>query len=464
MKPNTRYPFSLFAACAGGAIHLLTAQLSTAATFEMTASDTSGTSSYNAAGNWDSLAAPSAGNDYVSRFQLRAPNTGLSNYTFAGDSLRMDSGGTLAWTGAPGTPSGSLTVNNLILNGGTVASFRSDTTFTLIGNISVTAESRFNVGSAANQTALDTTRNTIVNSTITGDSRIVMNAQNAQANVFRLNANNSGFSGGFQLTATDSSYNNSLLTVGHVNGLGTGLITVDQGILNVNGLSVSIGGLAGANANGNSVQNNSNTAATLTLGSNNQNSSYAGVIQNGSGTGNLGLTKIGAGTLTLNGTNTYTGDTLVSAGTLYVNGALGNTAVTVGSNGTIGGDGTIASTLSFDSGANLDLTGATLGLTSTGILTVAAGQTMTFTNFQFTDIVGWDWFNADAGTYTLIDGGGTVVFGANTPTIDDPYAFGNGKFGYFQQGSFQAVIIPEPATALLVSFGLFFLLRRRRTA
>jgi fibronectin-binding autotransporter adhesin len=176
------------------------------------------------------------------------------------------------------------------------------------------------------------------------------------------------------------------------------------------------------------------------------------------------LTKSGAGTLTLNANNTYTGATLVSAGTLLVTGALSSSAVTVGSNGTIGGNGSLGRSLSFDAGAKLDLTGATIGLTSSNILTVAAGQSMTFSNFLFTDIVGWGWAAADVGTYTLINGGGTVTLSGDTPTIDNPFNFGNGKQGYFEQGSFRAVIevIPEPSAALLGGLGMFFLLRRRR--
>ena len=156
------------------------------------------------------------------------------------------------------------------------------------------------------------------------------------------------------------------------------------------------------------------------------------------------LVKTGAGTMVLSGTSTYTGNTFVSAGTLLVTGVLGNIALTVENDATLGGNGTLGGSLSIGVGANLNLIGATIGLSSTNILSVAAGKAITLTDFLFSDIIGWDASAAELGTYTLINGGGTLTLAGTTPTIANPFDFGNGKQGYFQSGSLQVVVIPEP--------------------
>jgi len=64
----------------------------------------------------------------------------------------------------------------------------------------------------------------------------------------------------------------------------------------------------------------------LTVGSNNLSTIFSGAIKDG---GNYGgsaasLVKIGTGTVTLSGANTYTGGTSVNAGTLLVNSSRGS--------------------------------------------------------------------------------------------------------------------------------------------
>jgi autotransporter-associated beta strand protein len=167
-----------------------------------------------------------------------------------------------------------------------------------------------------------------------------------------------------------------------------------------------------------------------------------------------GLTKDGGGTLTLSGTSTYTGATTVSAGTLLVNGALGNTAVSVGSEGTIGGSGSIAGSLNFGAGANL-----TVNLADPLAITGA----VTFANFTFTDILGWDYASAANGTYTLLTGSGVdLSSGVSNVGLGNAFDLGGGRSAYFQSGSLQIVVIPEPSAALLGGLSLLALLRRRR--
>jgi fibronectin-binding autotransporter adhesin len=174
-----------------------------------------------------------------------------------------------------------------------------------------------------------------------------------------------------------------------------------------------------------------------------------------------GLTKAGAGTLTLTGGNSYNGNTTVSAGTLYLTGSLSNSAATVEDNATIGGNGTLGKGLTLAAGGSLDLTGATLGSNSAGILSLTGGS-LTLGNLTFQDLVGWNWADAEAGTYELMDGEFSINWG-DTAYLDagSAYDFGNGKKGYFESGSLNVVIIPEPSGALLGGLGLLALLRRR---
>jgi autotransporter-associated beta strand protein len=232
------------------------------------------------------------------------------------------------------------------------------------------------------------------------------------------------------------------------NGATAGNVNV-TGTLRTNGFSETINGLTGTGM----VDGFSGTS-TLTVGDNNATSSFDGTIQNTAGT--LALTKAGNGVLTLAGSSTYTGATAVSAGTLLVNGSLGSTSVTVGSGGTIGGTGSIAGDLFFTSGAKLDIVNINTALT------VGVGGTITFGSFGFTNITGWDFANATEGTYTLLAGTADLTNVSNVGAMN-AFSFGNGKSGYFENGSLQVVVIPEPSSIALLSLGgLALALRRRR--
>ena len=90
-------------------------------------------------------------------------------------------------------------------------------------------------------------------------------------------------------------------------------------------------------------------------------------------TGTGKLIKNGAGSLSLAGTNTYTGTTSVSNGTLQVVGSLGSTAVTVANNGTLSGSGTLRGATAIQAGGKL-IPG--LGGVDTSVLTISNTLTL----------------------------------------------------------------------------------------
>ena len=87
---------------------------------------------------------------------------------------------------------------------------------------------------------------------------------------------------------------------------------------------------------------------TLTVGSNNLSTEVSGTIADGGSSGGTGgsLVKVGSGTLTLSGVNTYTGSTIVSTGELIVNGSIASSSLTtVNSGAVLSGSGTVGSTV-----------------------------------------------------------------------------------------------------------------------
>lgn len=89
--------------------------------------------------------------------------------------------------------------------------------------------------------------------------------------------------------------------------------------LDLNGHDATLGGLSGSG-------NLALGAQTISVGSNDESSTYSGIL---SGTG--GLAKQGTGTLTLEGANTYSGGTTINAGTLSAasDDALGSGTITL---------------------------------------------------------------------------------------------------------------------------------------
>jgi autotransporter-associated beta strand protein len=110
---------------------------------------------------------------------------------------------------------------------------------------------------------------------------------------------------------------------------------------------ITAGSIAGA---GNYIIGSGNV---LTVGSNNLSTEVSGVIGDVCGCDSGSLEKVGTGTLTLSGTNTYAGPTFVNGGTLLVTGSIASSGVVFVDNGaTLGGTGTVTATF-LNGGATL---------------------------------------------------------------------------------------------------------------
>ena len=114
-------------------------------------------------------------------------------------------------------------------------------------------------------------------------------------------------------------------------------------------------------------------------------------VFNGGGSlaGAMALTKAGAGKLTFNGTNTYTGKTLIGEGPFIVNGSLPNSPVTVRGgvwlDGRLGGNGVVGSPVSIYEGAGVS---PGPGTNSPGTLTISNNLTLagrTLNDFDLSD-------------------------------------------------------------------------------
>ena len=163
------------------------------------------------------------------------------------------------------------------------------------------------------------------------------------------------------------------------------------------------------------------TAVTLNIGNNNANTTYSGIL---SGPG--GLTKIGTGTLTLSGANTYAGNTTISAGTLKQ--GVANTIP----NGSGKGDLTVNGTFDLDG-----LSATVNALNGTGTVDNTVAGTPTFTIGS----------NGDSGTFSGVikNTAGTVALtktGSGTEILSGANTFGGAttiSAGVLQLGNASAL-------------------------
>jgi uncharacterized repeat protein (TIGR01451 family) len=161
--------------------------------------------------------------------------------------------------------------------------------------------------------------------------------------VLQLGGDNSGFTGTFaQGEASDTGTMTTYFTAASA-GSASAAWQLDGGTWasDVPGSStIQLGSLAGTGgtvtnylSNTGGMLSNALAGSTLTysIGGNNQSTEFDGVMEDGAGI--VALTKVGEGTLTLSGANTYSGVTTIESGTLQINNVTETTNVLTNAGG-----------------------------------------------------------------------------------------------------------------------------------
>lgn len=229
----------------------------------------------------------------------------------------------------------------------------------------------------------------------------------------------------------------------------------------------------------------------LSVGSSNLDTTFSGMIQDGGLAGGAfgRITKIGTGTLTLSGANTYTGGTTVSSGTLLINNSTGSgtgTGRVQVNGGTLGGLGTIAGAVTIGTGSG---TGAVISPgTSSGTLTiqstlllnsdatykfelnsssgladkiVANGVTINGGAFSFTDL--GSGHPAPGTTFVIIDNTSSSAISGVFSNLPDNSSFtanGNSYQVSYEGGTGNDLtlsVVPEPSTLSIFCGGILLL-------
>lgn len=289
---------------------------------------------YTGNGSNGSASTPITGN-FSTGFNPNVPNTTIAGSTYA-DTLSF--GGTTNYTAYDDlaqqvlanslsfSNSGAVTLerqgtNNSISLGGTTTP-----TVTTAGgsvlcklDLSLAATTKLNIG-GGNMTITglisDSGRGFGLTLTSTANGGLTLTGANTYSGATTLN--NGALTAGVTSVANKSGAfgNNSALILANTSGVAVYLINTVGNMQT--SYDTQVGSLSGGGTSGGGIYLGT---ATLTIGGNNTSTTYAGVISAGGK-----LTKMGTGTQTLTGANTYTGTTTLNGGNLNVGstGALGS--------------------------------------------------------------------------------------------------------------------------------------------
>jgi len=202
--------------------------------------------------------------------------------------------------------------------------------------------------------------------TLTGSSNGVMNQTIPGTGGLLKSGSGTWTLSGTNSYTGDTLVNSGTLNLGSTTAMQNSTFDTQTGVVGTLSLgsltSVTFGGLKGSNNL--SLSNTASAAVALTVGGNNQSTTFSGVL---SGPGSL--TKSGTGTLILNGSNSYAGASTVSNGTLQI-----GDGVT---------DGSIASSSGITNNGALvfNLVGnqTCANISGTGSLTKSGASTLTLT-------------------------------------------------------------------------------------
>jgi outer membrane autotransporter protein len=271
------------------------------------------------------------------------------------------------WSSTPNAPDGvaTFTTNN-------------PTSIMISGAVVTTAIStvQFNAGASAYTFTVNNTMDFETNGTVTAQG-IVNNSTAIQTfinnSTMTFHGGTSAGNANVNITNTHNLIFTANSTGGNAAITNTNTVDFSQSTGLNNDGKLSAGSIAGAGTF-------ELGADQLTVGGNNQSTTVTGVIADGGGAGGTGasLVKIGTGTLTLAGANTYTGPTTVMAGALALTGSLTSDVTVTG--GIFGGSGSTSKTLTVQNGGTVapgvltpGTTFATLNVT--GNATFASGST-----------------------------------------------------------------------------------------